>query len=125
MLNEIQSVGITCNRITNGAPIVREEDQGLADLVVAAHEKQDGDSEITDLKAHLGADSDEWAAYVEARKAPIREERQARYKDGTDPMRFSMDEDHTPGSDDWNVALGEWRAAKQAIKAELPYPVTG
>jgi hypothetical protein len=124
IFNQLQSVGVKCQQIIDGVPIVVEQDQEIATLVVAAHDKQDGDSEIADLKTHLGAESDEWVAYVDARKAPIREQRQARYRDETDPMRLKIDEDYTPGSQDWSSALEDWKTAKNQIREDLPYPVS-
>jgi hypothetical protein len=124
ILTEINAVGISCRRIRDGIPDVSEDQAELANLVVAAHDKQDGDSETTALRNHLGAESDEWAAYVEARKTPIREQRQTRYRDETDPMRLKIDEDYASGSQEWNSALEAWKTAKNQIRADLPYPVS-
>lgn len=124
ILAEINAVGISCRRIRDGVPDVPEDQQELASLVVAAADKQDGDPEIDALKNALGAESEEWAAYVETRKAPIREQRQARYKNETDPMYLKIDEDHTPLSVEWEGALQDWRNAKNQIREDLPYPVS-
>jgi hypothetical protein len=125
VINQLSAVGVSCSSFSHkNVPIVAEQDQEITALVVAAHDKQDGDSEIADLKTHLGAESDEWTAYVEARKTPISEQRQARYRDETDPMRLKIDEDYTPGSQEWNSALEDWKTAKNQIREDLPYPVS-
>lgn len=123
LIDELKAVGLTCSRIRDGVPDVSEEQKELANLVVAAENKEDGDPDLTALKNHLGVESDQWAAYVEARKAPISEQRQTKYRAETDPMRLKIDEDYEPGSQEWADALQEWRNAKDLIRADLPYPV--
>ena len=48
--------------------------------------------------------------------ARIKAEREARYRDETDPMyfRFQRNED--------GITLDQWRAAVDRIRADLPYP---
>ena len=48
--------------------------------------------------------------------ARIKAEREARYRDETDPMwfRFQRNED--------GITLDQWRAAVDQIRADLPYP---
>ncbi len=124
LIRQLNAIGLACSRMRNGIPEVRTPGrEELVNLVVAAQGKVDGAEEITALKNYLGAESNEWAAYVEARKAPIRVQRAIRYKDETDPMRLKMDEDYTPGSTEWNAALEEWKTAKDLIRADLIYPV--
>ena len=122
LIRESATVGLAYIGIINGEPSIIG-DQTLASLVIAAHGKTSTDAEIIALKAHLGAESAEWAAYVEARKAPTRAARQARYRDETDALRLKADEDFTIGSEDWLAAIEAWKAAKAAIRAEFPYEV--
>lgn len=124
LTTELNAVGLVCTGLTNGVPVIEgTTNQTLVDLVVNAHDKQDGDAEIDALKGHLGVESSEWLAYVEVRQQPIKTARRARYRDETDPLKLKADEDNVIGSDDWNTAIQNWRDAKDTIRLELPYPV--
>lgn len=100
----------------------------LVALVLAAHEKALSSDECLALEAELTPE--QWLAYQDARKAPIRSQRNARYKEETDPMLLSALESAmkiaTASNGEIIVALPEasakeWLAAKDAVRNELPY----
>ena len=118
---EIRSVGLASDRTIEGVPIV-SGDKALSALVIAAHGKLGDATELTKLRDYLKADS-RWDAYVDARKKPIQQARQLRYREETDALRLKADEDYTTGSEDWLAAIEHWKAAKAAIRSSLPYEV--
>lgn len=120
---EALAVGCSLGLIVGDSYEVVTGDAGLIPYIAAAHGKVAGDPEIAAFRDYLGASSPKWLAYVEARKLPTREARQARYRDETDALRLKADEDFTIGSEDWLAAVEAWKAAKAAIRAELPYEV--
>jgi len=65
---EMEASGVGISDLIDNVPIVPEEKQALAALVLAAHGKIAGDPEIAALRNHLGASSPEWLAYVACRK---------------------------------------------------------
>ena len=100
----------------------------LVALVLAAHEKALSSDECLALEAELTPE--QWLAYTDARKAPIRALRNARYKEETDPMLLSALESAmktaTASNGEIIVALpeasaNEWLAAKNTVRESLPY----
>lgn len=108
-------------------------DQTLIDLVVAAIETPIKSTAHTALKQHLGGATDpRWIAYIQERRKPIREAREARFKQLTDSMFIKAFEISSEAAD---VTIGgiiyrlpkaakikAWGDAKAAIRAELKYP---
>lgn len=92
----------------------------LVVLCLAAHEKALSSDECLALMAELTPE--QWLAYQDCRKAPIRQQREARYRSECDPLRMKMDEDHDTNSTEWATALLQWKAAKALIRQALPYP---
>jgi|WetSurMetagenome_2_1015567.scaffolds.fasta_scaffold893640_1 hypothetical protein len=94
----------------------------VAQAVFASIDKPLGSTECLELRELLGPESKEWAAYVEARKAPIKQQREERYRAEAEPFRSSIDEFYEIGSKEWLAAIEVWKAVKQGIRDELPYP---
>lgn len=67
LIEELNSCGAVCTQIIDSIPIV-DGNQTLANLIIAAHGKIAGDTEIAALRDYLGASSPEWLAYVACRK---------------------------------------------------------
>lgn len=124
-ISEFKAVGLQINGMDSDGNVswASTPNNELAMLLIYAHEKGSGSPEITALRDHLGVESVEWVAYVEARKQPVQQARQLRYREETDALRLKADEDHTIGSDEWLAAIEAWKAAKEAIRLELPYEV--
>lgn len=120
--NEGLTVGCVLGLISEPDVEVVSGSKALAALVIAAHGKTGDAPELTKLRDYLKADS-RWDAYVDARKQPIQQARQLRYREHTDALRLKADEDYTIGSGEWLAAIKEWKAAKSAIRVELPYEV--
>lgn len=118
---EIRSVGLASDRTIDSVPVV-SGDKALSALVIAAHRKSSDAPELTNLRDYLKADT-RWDAYVDARKKPIQQARQLRYREETDALRLKADEDYVVGSAEWLAAIEAWKAEKAAIRSELPYEV--
>ncbi len=124
---EIEAVGLTYTGIYNGV-VQAVGDPDLLGLVVAAHDRSGTSTEVTTLKTRLGAESDEWAAYQDARRRPVSDQRSRRYAQETDRMIFKtleqavtivVGEDKALSIDP--TGLTEWQAAKTLIRTELPH----
>lgn len=96
-------------------------------LALAAHGQPLSSDECVALQAALT--EEQWLAYIEARKAPIRAMRAERYKSETDALFLKCFEDATvvEDGDYYNCKVAKtdfdgWKAAKQIIREELPYP---
>jgi hypothetical protein len=102
---------------------IGEPNEELAALVFASLDKSLSSEECLALQTYLGgAEDPRWIAYVECRKQPIRQQREARYREETDSFRSNIDEFYEVGSEEWAAAMGVWKTAKQGIRDELPYP---
>jgi len=93
--------------------------EDLVKSVIAAHDTMLSCAESVALREHLGAESAEWAAYLEARKQPVAAERARRYAAETDSLFMKAWELDGAERD---AALAAWKAAKGKIREELPYP---
>jgi hypothetical protein len=101
--------------------------QGLADLVIAAHEKSLTSDECLALQAAIT--DEQWLAYQDARKQPVREQRAIRYKNTTDALFMDCfekavlkDQGDTYSCDVLKEKFDLWRSNKDKIREELPYP---
>ena len=72
---------------------------------------------------------DQWNSYIAARQAPIKAQRAERYKNETDSLFLKCFEEATvvEDGDYYNCKVAKtdfdgWKAAKQVIREELPYP---
>jgi hypothetical protein len=119
---EAESVGLVFDAVRNGnAVFVGNND--LSEYIHASHGKPLDSEECLALQTYLGgAEDPRWLAYVECRKQPIRQQREARYKSETDPLFMKACEDYVVGTEDWNTAITAWKTAKNIIREELPYP---
>lgn len=131
--NSLQTLGLCFGGIINDEWVC-DGDPELIALAKAAHDQPLASTECIALRDYLGGETDvRWLAYVEARKQPMRDQRQQRYAAETDPMlskAFELAEGaenveldggksvRVPASD----KMAAWEAAKNAIRAELPYP---
>lgn len=99
---------------------VPAEYQSLAELLLAAIDQPLTSDEASAVCAAVGGGLDSrWLAFVDVVTQRIREQREARYRVETDPMFLKAWELDEP---ERTAALAEWKAAKDAIRAELPYP---
>lgn len=104
-------------------------DPGLVGLVIAAHARVAGDPEITALRDYLGASSPEWMAYVECRKARIKEARAERFLECDrilgDLLESAITSDTGDGfllsvpKEKWK----KWLDYKTKVRKDLPYEV--
>jgi len=103
---------------------------GIAPLVLAAHQQSLASAQCAALQAAVT--STQWTAYQAARKVTVAQQREALYKAQTDPMLLASFES-TAGAQDVVIngqsyrcpstaGLSAWQAAKDAIRATLPYP---
>lgn len=106
----------------------QESESEISPLIIAAHDKSLDSVECLALKQAISLDL--WDAYVAARNAYIEEQRIQRYRNETDPLFMKVMEEATviPDGDYCQIKLPlttfqEWKANKEAIRAELPYLV--
>jgi hypothetical protein len=121
IISDLDALGIQCYGVINGNLMLEsEEDRSIADAVCVAYNQLLDSDECLALQLLLT--SEQWLAYLVARKTPIRLQREQRYRTETDPLRMKLDEDFTLGSSEWLARLEEWKSAKAKIREELPYP---
>lgn len=145
--NELVSCGLSiggCDSSGNvhisqrpSAPIIDgEPDTNWSDptdsiiaLALAAHGQPLSSDECLALQALLT--EEQWIAYQDCRKAPVRAMRAERYKSVTDPLFMAAMEESTTLFDAveqvYNVKVDKtkwdlWLESKNAIREELPYP---
>ena len=89
----------------------------LAVLVWAAHEQLLTSTECLALQAAIT--NEQWLAYQDVRKAPIRQQREQRYKTECDSLYLTITENaiKTNTTPDYS----SWITAKENIRTELPY----
>ena len=121
--SEFIACGVNISSVDSDANIhfIEPDIANLAPLVLAAHEKPLSSDECLALEAELTPE--QWLAYQECRKAPIKAQREARYRAECDPMRLKLDEDYDIGSENWLTGLAAWKSAKAAIREDLPYDI--
>ena len=86
--------------------------------VLAAHEQPLTSDECLALQQLLT--QEQWIAYQDARKQPIREQRAIRYKNDADTAYLKAVEDALRNKTEPDFT--EWLAKKDAIREALPYP---
>lgn len=131
LVRELKAVGLLCgvrdgNVVTWHGPM----DNDLAQRVIAAHEKSGADTAVQALKDHLGAASEQWKSYVETRNRQQRMVRRELYRAVTDPLLFEALENAaaSQSGDAYEITVSAaawdgWKAEKQRIRAEEPYPI--
>ena len=90
----------------------------LISMVINAHGKSLTSAECLTLQQELT--ELEWDAYCDARKAPIRQARAARYASECDALYLSLVE--TAFKANTTPDLTTWASLKDQIRLELPYP---
>ena len=119
--NELISVGLSifgCDSSGN-VQLLEPDTNNLVPLVLAAHEQPLNSTECLALQAAIT--NEQWLAYQDCRKAPIRSLREQRYRAETDALFMVACEDSTIGDSNWLAAIESWRTAKENIRTELPY----
>lgn len=105
------------------------DENNIAPLVLSAHGQPLSSGECLALMDALT--EEQWIAYQDCRKAPVRAMRAERYKSVTDPLFMAAMEESTTLFDAveqvYNVKVDKtkwdlWLESKNAIREELPYP---
>lgn len=131
LVRELKAVGLLCG--VNDAQVVSwtgPVNNDLAQMLIAAHDRPAVDSAVIALKDHLGATSEQWRAYAAVRNRLPRMTRRDLYRSITDPLLFEALENAaaTLNGDAYEIrvpaaAWDNWKAAKQLIRTEHPYPM--
>lgn len=133
--HSLQAVGLDISGCdANGNVHLNAPDtNSLIPLVIAAHEKRLKSDECLALKTALGGETDpRWLAYVDARKAPVKEKREARYRSKETDNLFMKAFETAEGAIDTVISgvsvrlpstakLQDWENKKLQIRNELPY----
>lgn len=138
--NTIQNIGLFHSELVAcGLPIsgcssdgtihfLAPDENNIAPLVLAAHGQPLSSDECLALQAALT--EEQWLAYQDARKAPVRAMRAERYKSVTDPLFMAAMEESTTLFDAveqvYNVKVDKtkwdsWIQEKSKIREEFPY----
>lgn len=134
LYNLLKSLGqdvVGCD--SNGNIQGENLDQTLINLLLAAIDTPMRSDEHVALKQYLGGATDpRWQAYIQERRRPIREKREAKFRELTDAV-FAKSFELAEGARD--VTIGQvvyrlptaakikaWEDRKTAIRAELKYP---
>ena len=117
--NELISVGLSISGCDSSGNIHLNspDTNNLAPLILAAHEQPLTSDECLALQAAIT--EEQWLAYTEARKAPIRAKRAERYKNECDPLYLKITEDTLKANT--TPDYSEWLSLKDSIRSELPY----
>ena len=127
--NELISCGLSISGCDSSGNIhfLAPDENNIAPLVLAAHGQPLSSDECLALMAVLT--ESQWLAYQDARKAPIRQQRAERYKNECDAMFLKCFEEATlvEDGDYYNCKVAKanfdgWKAAKEIVRSELPYP---
>jgi hypothetical protein len=89
----------------------------LVALCLAAHGQPLSSDECLALQAAIT--EEQWLAYTEARKAPVKAKRAERYKNECDPVYLKITEDALKANTTPDYT--EWLQLKDAIRNDLPY----
>ena len=118
--NELISVGLNISGCDSSGNVhLNEPDtNNLAPLVLAAHEQPLTSDECLALQAAIT--EEQWLAYCDCRKQPIRAQRAERYKNECDPLYLKITEDAIKANT--TPDYSEWLTLKDTIRSELPYP---
>lgn len=117
--NELVSVGLSISGCDSSGNVhLNEPDtNNLAPLVLAAHEKPLTSDECIALQAAIT--NEQWLAYGDCRKQPVRVNRAERYKNECDPLYLKITEDALKANT--TPDYSEWLSLKENIRLELPY----
>ena len=123
LYKELASIGLFVAGfdVEMNVQLLEPDTNNLVPLVLSAHSQPLSSDACQSLKQAIT--TDQWDKYCEARNEPIRQQRNTRYRNETDPMRLSLDDKHEIGSEEWLAGLTNWKAAKQAIRESLSYEV--
>ena len=118
--NELISVGLNISGCDSEGNIhfLSPDTNNLAPLVLAAHEQPLTSDEC--LALQVAITEEQWLAYQDARKEPIRAKRAERYKNECDPLYLKITEDAIKANT--TPDYSEWLTLKDTIRSELPYP---
>ena len=128
--NELISCGLSISGCDSSGNIhfLAPDENNIGPLVLAAHEQHLSSDECLALMAALT--EEQWLAYQDCRKAPIRAQRAERYRSVTDPLFMAAMEESTTLFDAveqvYNVKVDKtkwdlWLESKNTIRTELPY----
>ena len=89
----------------------------LVELCLAAHEKSLSSDECLALQQSVT--ELQWANYIAARQAPIKAQREARYRSEADPLYLKLVEEAAIANT--TIDISSWLLLKAQIRNELPY----
>ena len=117
--NEVVSCGLNVSGVdaSGNLGLLTPDTNNLAPLVLAAHEQPLTSDECLALQAAIT--EEQWLAYQDARKQPIRAMRAERYKTECDPLYLKITEDALKANT--TPDYSEWLTLKENIRQELPY----
>ena len=117
--NELTSVGLNISGCDSngGIQFTQPDTNNIAPLVLAAHEQPLTSDECLALQAAIT--EQQWTAYQETRKEPIKAQRAERYKSECDPLYLKITEDALKANT--TPDYSEWLTLKENIRLELPY----
>ena len=117
--NELVSCGLSISGCDSSGNIHFNEPDtaNVAPLVLAAHEQHLSSDEC--LALQMALTEQQWLAYQDARKAPVRSQRAERYRQEADPIYLKATEDALINNT--TPDYSEWLVIKAAIRSELPY----
>lgn len=118
--NECVACGllISCCESDGTIQFLEPDSNNIAPLILSAHNKPLSSDECLALQSALT--EDQWLAYQDARKAPVRAQRAERYRQEADPVYLKITEDAIKANT--TPDYSEWVTIKDQIRTELPYP---
>ena len=126
--DELSSVGLAISGCDSSGNVhlLEPDTNNLVPLVLAAHEQLLTSTECLTLKDAIT--NEQWLAYQEVRDAPMRQAREAKYREMADALLFKAIETATQVVEGKTVTLvfdkadlDAWKTTKEAIRVELPY----
>jgi hypothetical protein len=121
LLSAIRMLGLPMRGYLNGSPRFSRdltgEESALLELIVSAHEQLLTSTEALALQAAIT--NEQWLAYQEVRKVPIRQAREARYRTECDSLYLTITENALKAQT--TPDYSEWVALKDSIREDLPY----
>ena len=116
---ELISAGLTisgCDSYGN-VQLLEPDTNNLVPLVLAAHEQSLTSTEALTLQAAIT--NEQWLAYQDVRKQPIRQQREARYRTECDSLYLTITENALKAQTTPDYST--WLSLKQEIRESLPY----
>ena len=119
LFQELLSIGLPVYSVGSdtGIKINGADDNNLVSTALAAHGQPLSSEECLALQSLLT--EDQWSAYQDARKAPVKAARAERYKNECDPLYLKITEDAIKANT--TPDYSEWLTLKDTIRSELPY----